>query len=105
MKDSNIPMLVPTDCTNMLCHSHGMLVIPPHVEEFLVGTKKSLLSGLGSYEGEIFEILCADEWDALQASLKSLSDFSVRFCVDGDSVTWNIGVCNFCCPFGNGSRR
>jgi hypothetical protein len=73
-----------------------LLVIPLHVEEYLVGLKKSLLGGLGSYEGDIVEILCLDEWDELQMSLKSLSDFSVRFCLDGDNVSWNIGVCTSC---------
>eukprot|EP00596_Hydrurales_sp_CCMP1899_P005491 CAMPEP_0119044628 /NCGR_PEP_ID=MMETSP1177-20130426/33086_1 /TAXON_ID=2985 /ORGANISM="Ochromonas sp, Strain CCMP1899" /LENGTH=412 /DNA_ID=CAMNT_0007015033 /DNA_START=346 /DNA_END=1581 /DNA_ORIENTATION=+ len=87
-KDLNVLSVPPLDCTSMLCHSHGLLVIPLHVEEYLVGLKKSLLGGLGSYEGDIVEILCLDEWDELQMSLKSLSDFSVRFCLDGDNVSW-----------------
>jgi hypothetical protein len=107
------------DCSSMLCQAHGMLVVPAHVEDFLLGTKKTLLAGLGTniflyvsiyvyssiflymniykysytnicgyinrriyiciclliciggypYMG-ISEILCVDEWEALQGSLK-----------------------------------
>ena len=89
----------------MLCHSHGLLVIPPHVGDYLLGVRKSLLGGLGLYPGEVAEILCADEWDALQVSLRSLSDFSVRFCLDGDTISWNIGVCVACDPFSYGPNR
>ena len=71
----------------MLCHSHGLLVIPPHVCDYLIGIKKSLLGGLGHYQGDVVEILSAEEWDAMQVSLKSLSDFSVRFCLDGDNIS------------------
>ena len=103
-KDPTVTALPPLDCTCMLCHTHGHLVIPPHFEEYILGMKKSLVSGLGTYEGQIFEILSADEWDALQESLKSLSDFSVRFCLDGDNLSWNSDVCTYCDPFNYGSR-
>ena len=104
-KNPGVSSLPAMDCTKMLCHSHGLLIIPPHVEEYLVGLRRSLLSGLGLYQGEIVEIISADEWDSLQASLRSFSDFSVRFCLDGDSVSWNIGVCSFCCPLSHGPSR
>lgn len=89
----------------MLCISHGKLVIPPHVEEYLVGIRKGLLNGLSSYSGEVYEILSAEEWDRLQASLRAFSDFSVRFCLDGDNVHWNMSVCSVCCPFSDASIR
>jgi hypothetical protein len=92
----------PLDCTCMLCHDHGLLIVPPHVEEYIVGVRKSLLSGLGSYPGEVLEILSAEEWEALIQSLKSLADFSVRFCLDGENISWNIGVCTRCSPFDYG---
>jgi hypothetical protein len=92
----------PMDCTSMLCHSHGLLVVPPHLEEYLLGVRKSLLSGLSEYPGEVVEVLSAEEWDALQLSLRSLSDFSVRFCLDGENVSWNIGVCSACSSFNYG---
>ena len=104
-KNPSVSSLPSMDCTKMLCHSHGLLVIPPHVGDYLIGLKKSLLGGLGQYPGEIVEILSAEEWDAMQVSLKSLSDFSVRFCLHGDDVTWNIGVCTSCCPFSYGPNR
>lgn len=95
-KDPTLTALPTLDCTCLLCHTHGHLVIPPHFEEYIVGLKKSLTGGLGAYSGQVFEILSADEWDALQTSLKSLSDFSVRFCLDGDNITWNMEVCTAC---------
>ena len=103
-KDPTVTTLPPLDCTCLLCHAHGQLVIPPHFEEYILGMKKSLVSGLGTYEGQVFEILSVDEWDALQESLKSLSDFSVRFCLDGDNLSWNLDVCTYCDPFNYGCR-
>ena len=61
-----------------------------------MGLKRSLLGGLGEYQGQVFEVLSADEWDALQNSLRTLSDFGVRFCLDGDSISWSIDVCLTC---------
>ena len=101
-KDPNVSALPQLDCTTLLCQSHGMLVIPPHLEDYLVGLKKTLLGGLGDYSGDVFEVLSVEEWEDLQTSLKSLSDFSVRFCLDGDSISWNIGVCHVCDPFSYG---
>jgi hypothetical protein len=53
------------DCTRMLCSRHGYLMVPAHVEEYLVGIKRSLLAGLSDYVGEIVEIVTADEWETL----------------------------------------
>jgi hypothetical protein len=104
-KDPTVTALPPLDCTCLLCHTHGQLVIPPHFEEYIVGLKRSLLGGLGAYEGEVFEVLSAEEWDALQHSLRGLSDFSVRFCLDGDGISWNVGVCLTCDPFNYGPKQ
>lgn len=54
------------DCTRLLCNRHGHLLVPTHLEEYLVGMKRSLLAGLGDYLGEIVEIVTADEWETLQ---------------------------------------
>ena len=80
----------------MLCQSHGLLVIPSHVVEYLLGCKRTLLGGLGGYQGGVVEILSASEWDALQETLNSFSDFSVRFSLDGENINWNIGICPLC---------
>lgn len=51
---SNKPLsdiIVPLDCTCLLCPAHNRLVIPPHLDEYLLGYRKHLLSGLGSYPG------------------------------------------------------
>lgn len=53
------------DCTRLLCSRHGHLMVPAHVEEYLVGIKRSLLAGLSGYVGEIVEIITADEWETL----------------------------------------
>lgn len=89
--------LPPLDCTSLLCHNHGLLVIPLHLEEYLVGLRRNLLNGLGKYRGEVVEVVTEEEWELLQTSLNSLSDFSVRFTIDEEySVTWNIPVCERC---------
>ena len=101
-KDPTMVTLPPLDCTCLLCHTHGQLVIPPHFEEYIVGLKRSLLGGLGEYQGQVFEVLSADEWDALQNSLRSLSDFGVRFCLDGHDISWSTEVCLTCDSYNYG---
>ena len=95
-KDLSVSYVPPLDCTSMLCQSHGYLVVPCHVNEYLIGLKRTLLGGLGSYDGDIVEILSAEEWDALQSTLNSLSDFNVRFCLDGENILWNTRICQVC---------
>eukprot|EP00600_Ochromonadales_sp_CCMP1393_P005262 CAMPEP_0174968474 /NCGR_PEP_ID=MMETSP0004_2-20121128/8156_1 /TAXON_ID=420556 /ORGANISM="Ochromonas sp., Strain CCMP1393" /LENGTH=621 /DNA_ID=CAMNT_0016217715 /DNA_START=606 /DNA_END=2468 /DNA_ORIENTATION=- len=87
-KDLTVSSLPHLDCTSFLCHSHGLLVIPPHIEEYLIGLRRSLLGGLGTYPGEIAEIITADEWDEMQNLFHGAADFNVRFCLDGSNVTW-----------------
>lgn len=65
-KDPSVNSLPLLDCTSLLCYAHGLLLIPPHLEDYLVSLRRSLLSGLGSYTGEVVEIVTAEEWDALQ---------------------------------------
>lgn len=76
-----------------------MLVIPPHVQEYLIGMRKTLLGGLGSYPGIIYEVISADEWDALQRTFRNSSDASARLCLDGENISWSVGVCMVCDPF------
>ncbi len=91
------PTVLPQlDCTSMLCHAHGLLVVPPHVEEYLIGMRKSLLGGMGQYPSEVVEVLTVAEWEALQGALHCSADFSVRFCVDGDDISWNTTLCGKC---------
>lgn len=99
IKDISAPFLPHLDCTSLICHPHGQLVIPPHIEEYLIGLRRTLLGGLGIYPGEVAEIVSADEWDALQDVFHGAADFSVRFCLDGAGVSWNVGVCMVCDPF------
>lgn len=99
IKDANAPFLPHLDCAAFFCQPHGLLVVPPHVEEYLLGIRRSLLAGLGSYPGEVAEIISADEWDALQDVFHGAADFSVRLCLDGGGVSWNTGVCFRCDPF------
>ena len=105
--ESNIGKLLPLDCTNLLCSLHGNLIIPPHLEEYLAGFRRNLLGNLGDYPvgGEIVEIVSVEEWDELQAMMllhypaASGCDFNIRFCLDGETVSWNVPVCRFCDPF------
>ena len=97
-KDLNATCVPPLDCTSMLCYAHGLLSVPCHVEEYLVGLRKTLLGGLGNYTGEVVEILSDCEWSALQNRLNSLSGFSVRFTLNGDNISWNMRLCHLCTP-------
>eukprot|EP00607_Mallomonas_marina_P001963 CAMPEP_0182427996 /NCGR_PEP_ID=MMETSP1167-20130531/20940_1 /TAXON_ID=2988 /ORGANISM="Mallomonas Sp, Strain CCMP3275" /LENGTH=370 /DNA_ID=CAMNT_0024610611 /DNA_START=80 /DNA_END=1189 /DNA_ORIENTATION=+ len=88
IKDPSLPSLPPLDCTGLLCAAHGLVIIPPHVDEYLYHGRKHLLQGLGEYPGIMYEILSGEEWDALQSSYGS-PDFSVRFSCDGiDQIQW-----------------
>jgi hypothetical protein len=90
------------DCSGLLCDTHGLLVVPPHVEEYLVGIRVGLLSNLMDYQGEVVEIVSADEWDVLQDTCRGCSDFNVRFSLQGQDISWNIGLCHSCDPFNYG---
>lgn len=103
VKDASaaVPLL---DCTSLLCHSHGLCVVPPHLTEFLLGVRKSLLGGLGQYPGEIVEIISLEEWEALHEQLKSFPDFGVRFSLEPEGeLAWNVGLCQACDPFNYGN--
>ena len=90
--------LADADCDRLLCHSHGLLVVPPHLEDYLAGARRSLLGGLGAYEGDVVEIVSAEEWDALQ-SLVLQSVFSVGFALDTEgNITWSCTRCLSCDP-------
>jgi hypothetical protein len=79
-------------------------VVPPHLEEYLLCVRKTLLGGLGQYPGEVVEVISLEEWEALHSQLKSFPDFSVRFSLgpEGD-VAWNVGICQACDPFNYGN--
>lgn len=99
LKDSDAP-LTPPDCTSLLCQTHSCVIIPPHLEEYLLGYRSHLLSGLGNYPGEIVEVLTSEEFEALSSALGPLApDFNVRFSLDGETLDWSLEVCRSCDPF------
>ena len=51
LRDAAAPPPPALDCTVLLCEAHGMLLPPPHVAEYLSGSRPKLLAGLGSYQG------------------------------------------------------
>lgn len=100
--NNSLPIL---DCTHFLCHTHGKLIVPPHLDEYLRGYRKSLLSGLREYKGEVVEVLSTDEFETLQNALASATrattqaDFNVRFSLDSVNVSWSVDICYSCDPF------
>eukprot|EP01039_Chlorochromonas_danica_P007569 gene7569-8369_t len=111
VKDPSVTSLAVLDCSRLLCFNHGMLVVPPHLEEFLVGLRRGLLSGLGDYEGEVVELVTAEEWEELQHLHRGVGtpDLAICCAVDGHSVLWSVDVCNECDPLSKatyaGGRR
>lgn len=103
LKDPEVLAIPPVDCTKLLCYAHGLLVVPPHLEDYLIGVRRSLLNNLLEYPGEIVEIVTLEEWEAIQRLFRADSDFHVRFCVDSDDITWNMGLCKACDPFNYGA--
>ena len=102
LNDPTVASLPLLDCTSLLCIAHGLLVIPPHVEEYLNGTRKSLLQGLADYRGVVYEVLGTEEWDALSRHLDCYTDFNVRFSCDGERCSWSLGICELCDPYDRG---
>lgn len=100
VKDVEAPRLLShLNCAALVCQAHRQLVVPPHLEEYLLGLRASLLGALGLYPGEVVEVLSAEEWDALQDVFRDAGDFSARFCLDGSgAVYWSTGVCTMCDP-------
>jgi hypothetical protein len=99
IKDPTISILEPLDSTCLLCPTHNRLVIPPHLDEYLRGFRRHLLSGLGSYPGLKVELLSMDEWDALHVTMHAtLSEFVISFSNDGENIVYSIDPCSSCHP-------
>lgn len=82
MRDPRAPSPRTLDTALLLCEGHGLLLAPPHVEEFLSGERRALLGGLDpDRSGCVCEVLTPDEWDALTLVR---SPYTVRF--------WLLGV-------------
>jgi hypothetical protein len=103
-------LLPSIDYTSLLCSIHGHFVIPPHLEEYLRGSRRQLLGQLGSYQGETVEVVSGEEWDLLQQSMKALNncrvhlgsvvgDYEVIFSLDGEHVDYSTTICRKCDPF------
>lgn len=66
VRDPRAPSPRTLDTALLLCEGHGLLLAPPHVEEFLSGERRALLGGLDpDRSGCVCEILTPEEWDAL----------------------------------------
>lgn len=66
IRDPRAPGPRPLDTGLLLCEGHGLLLAPPHVEEYLSGERRSLLGGLDpDRSGCVCEILTPEEWDTL----------------------------------------
>ena len=102
LRDATVEQMPLLDTTSLLCTAHGLLVIPPHVHEYLQGTRRGLLQGLGDYRGPVYEITTLEEGEALMAAQYSdVTDFLVCFSCDGESrgCTWNLSICRLCDPY------
>ena len=66
VRDPRAPIPRTLDTALLLCEGHGLLITPPHVEEFLAGNRRYLLGGLDpDRSGCVCEVLTPEEWDAL----------------------------------------
>lgn len=66
VRDPRAPSPRTLDTALLLCEGHGLLLAPPHVEEFLSGERRALLGGLDpDRSGCVCEVLTPEEWDAL----------------------------------------
>ena len=81
-------------------------MVPPHVNEYIRGIRRSLLTNLGpDYAGDLYEIVTPEEFDLLnQLVMKGPAakhvDFAVRFFCDIEgTVEWNMEICTRCDPF------
>eukprot|EP00752_Nemacystus_decipiens_P008123 g7263.t1 len=99
VRDPRAPSPRTLDTAILLCEGHGLLLTPPHVEDFLSGERRALLGGLDpDRSGCVCEVLTPEEWDAL--TLLHPCDFGVRFCIDPDSggAIFNTKKCKKCDP-------
>jgi hypothetical protein len=116
------------DYTQLLCVAHGLLLVPAHLEQFLQGTRRSLMGQLTEYSGEVVEVISSDEWNLLISHAEELdrclrqvrhgtgmsslgygskpprntkgrgTDLELSFGLDGEAVSWNISTCRKCEP-------
>lgn len=72
VREARAPRPRTLDTALLLCEGHGLLLPPPHVEEFLSGERRALLGGLDPRRsGCVCEVLTLEEWDALTLVSKS----------------------------------
>ena len=71
-----------------------------------MGLRKTLLGGLGRYEGLVVEVLTMEEWEALISDLKGgLPEFAVSFALDGEDISWSMEICTACDALNYDQRR
>ncbi|KAG5180313.1 hypothetical protein JKP88DRAFT_324355 [Tribonema minus] len=100
VRDPGAPQPRPLDASLLLCDAHGLLLVPPHAEQWLRGDREKLLGALDTERsGYVCEVVTVDEWDALSERYGPC-DFSVRFSIapDGDAVAWSLPRCSRCDP-------
>lgn len=72
VREARAPRPRTLDTALLLCEGHGLLLPPPHVEEFLSGERRALLGSLDPRRsGCVCEVLTPEEWDALTLVSKS----------------------------------
>ncbi|CAM9492745.1 unnamed protein product [Phaeothamnion confervicola] len=100
VRDPAVPRPRLPEPSVLLCEGHGLLLTPPHVEEYLFGERRNLLAGSLNPErsGCVCEVLTPEEWEAL--TLLYPCDLCVRFCVHpgGGEIAWNLERCRVCDP-------
>lgn len=66
VRDPRAPSPRTLDTALLLCDGHGLLLTPPHVEEFLSGERRALLGNLNpDRSGCVCEVLTPEKWDTL----------------------------------------
>ena len=112
IKDPEVTQLPNLDLTCLLCNAHGLLLAPPHIEEFLRGFRKNVFGGLSAseYEGVVYEIVSTEEWESLTSMYTrehaaNWPDFSVRFSCDGEEFQWSQPVCQQCNAFADTNQH
>ena len=93
VREPSAPRPRTLDTALLLCEGHGLLLPPPHVEEFLSGERRALLGGLDSRRsGCVCEVLTPEEWDALTLVSDSIGSKCLWILFFGLLVCWFVGL-------------
>jgi hypothetical protein len=100
VKDPAVSYYLKYDPNYLKCARHSKIVIPTHLEDYLLGIRQKLLRPLPLDNDLIIELISLDELELLNSYIIGHgfidSKSCAKFSFDGENLTWNSDICMHC---------